>query len=64
VKVFCFVKKGCKLKVFESESDLQLLNHEIILLAQWALDIYFVVMSCCHATIIVSQHPSDDDDDC
>ena len=28
MKEMCFVKKGCKSKVFESESDLQFLNHE------------------------------------
>jgi hypothetical protein len=36
VKEMCFVKKGCKSKVFESESDLQFLNHESILLARRA----------------------------
>jgi hypothetical protein len=35
VKVLCSVKKGCKSKVFKSESDLQFLNHESISLAQW-----------------------------
>ncbi len=28
MKEMCFLKKGCKSKVFKSESDLQLLNHE------------------------------------
>jgi hypothetical protein len=40
VKEICFVKKGCKSKVFESESDLQFLNRsEVFLLARRALDI-------------------------
>jgi hypothetical protein len=38
VKEMCFVKKGRKSKVFESESDLQF-DHESISLARQTLDI-------------------------
>jgi hypothetical protein len=44
VNEMCFVKKGCKSKVFESESDLQLESQvNFVSLAGFG---YFVVMSC------------------
>jgi hypothetical protein len=46
VKEICFVKKGCKSKVFESESDLQFLNRSRGIFVSSAGFGYFVVMSC------------------
>jgi hypothetical protein len=51
----CFVKKGCKLKVFESESDLQL-ESQVNFVSSAGFG-YFVVMSCievwvCHNVIM------------
>jgi hypothetical protein len=44
VNEMCFMKKGCKLKVFESESDLQL-ESRVNFVSSAGFG-YFVVMSC------------------
>jgi hypothetical protein len=44
VNEMCFMKKGCKLKVFESELDLQL-ESRVNFVSSAGFG-YFVVMSC------------------